>query len=130
MANKNQTVVVLDFGGQYKELIARRVRECKVHSQILAGNTPMEKLREIAPIGIILTGGPHSVYAETDSRFRLEVRFSFFIQFLQMNFKVSDKAEEERTCIVVSGKKCHKRTYLGMTREEDTRTGFQIKRFC
>ena len=65
MANKNQTVVVLDFGGQYKELIARRVRECKVHSQILAGNTPMEKLREIAPIGIILTGGPHSVYAES-----------------------------------------------------------------
>ena len=65
MAIELQTVVVLDFGGQYKELIARRVRECKVHSQILAGNTPIEKLKEIAPIGIILTGGPHSVYAET-----------------------------------------------------------------
>lgn len=60
-----QTVVVLDFGGQYKELIARRVRECKVHSQILAGSTPIEKLKEIAPIGIILTGGPHSVYEES-----------------------------------------------------------------
>ena len=65
MASKNQTVVVLDFGGQYKELIARRVRECKVHSQILAGNTPIETLKEIAPIGIILTGGPHSVYEES-----------------------------------------------------------------
>lgn len=64
MQNGNQTVVVLDFGGQYKELIARRVREHKVHSIILPGNTPIEKLKEIAPIGIILTGGPHSVYAE------------------------------------------------------------------
>ncbi len=60
----NQTVVVLDFGGQYKELIARRVRECGVHSQILAGSIDIEKLKEIAPIGIILTGGPHSVYEE------------------------------------------------------------------
>lgn len=61
---KEQTVLVLDFGGQYKELIARRVREQKVYSQILAGNTPVEKIKEIAPVGIILTGGPHSVYAE------------------------------------------------------------------
>lgn len=65
MTNTNQTVVVLDFGGQYKELIARRVRECGVHSQILSGNTPLERLREIAPVGIILTGGPHSVYEES-----------------------------------------------------------------
>ncbi len=63
--NENQTVIVLDFGGQYKELIARRVRECRVHSQILAGSTPIEKIKEIAPIGIILTGGPHSVYEES-----------------------------------------------------------------
>ncbi|MDE5601865.1 MAG: glutamine-hydrolyzing GMP synthase [Clostridia bacterium] len=63
-AVKNQTVLVLDFGGQYKELIARRVRECKVHSQILAGSTPIEKIKELDPIGIILTGGPHSVYEE------------------------------------------------------------------
>ncbi len=63
--NSNQTVIVLDFGGQYKELIARRVRECKVHSRILSGNTPIETLKEIAPIGIILTGGPHSVYEAT-----------------------------------------------------------------
>ena len=59
---KQQTVLVLDFGGQYKELIARRVRECHVYSQILPGNTSVEKIKEIAPVGIILTGGPHSVY--------------------------------------------------------------------
>lgn len=58
----NQTVVVLDFGGQYKELIARRVRECNVYSIILPGNTPIKKIKDINPIGIILTGGPDSVY--------------------------------------------------------------------
>ncbi len=78
---KNQTVVVLDFGGQYKELIARRVRECKVHSQILAGNTPIERLKEIAPIGIILTGGPHSVYS-ADSPHTVKELFELNIPIL------------------------------------------------
>lgn len=58
----HETVVVLDFGGQYKELIARRVREMHVHSQILPCTTPIEKIEEINPIGIIFTGGPNSVY--------------------------------------------------------------------
>ena len=61
---KNQTVLVLDFGGQYKELIARRVRECNVYSVIMPGNITVEKIKEIAPIGIILTGGPMSVYKD------------------------------------------------------------------
>ena len=61
---EHQLVLVLDFGGQYKELIARRVRECGVYSQILPGGTDPEDLRRLRPIGIILTGGPHSVYGE------------------------------------------------------------------
>lgn len=64
---QNELVVVLDFGGQYKELIARRIRECHVFSRILPGDTPVEKLRELSPIGIVLTGGPQSVYL-SDSR--------------------------------------------------------------
>lgn len=59
---------MLDFGGQYKELIARTVRENRVHSVIMAGSTPVEKVRELAPIGIILTGGPHSVYEDDAPR--------------------------------------------------------------
>ncbi len=59
-----QTVIVLDFGGQYKELIARRVRECGVYSVILPGDVPLERIRALSPIGIILTGGPDSVYRE------------------------------------------------------------------
>ncbi len=61
---ENQLVLVLDFGGQYKELIARRIRECRVLSQIRPGNMPIEEIRALAPIGIILTGGPDSVYRD------------------------------------------------------------------
>ena len=61
---ENQKVVILDFGGQYKELIARRVRECGVYSIIKPWDTAVEELREIAPIGIIFTGGPNSVYLD------------------------------------------------------------------
>lgn len=65
---ENQLVLVLDFGGQYKELIARRVRECNVHSIILPGDTPIERIKELKPIGIILTGGPDSVYDESSTK--------------------------------------------------------------
>ncbi|GAB4242271.1 MAG: glutamine-hydrolyzing GMP synthase [Thermoleophilia bacterium] len=56
-----QKVAVLDFGGQYAQLIARRVRECRVYSELLPYDTPLEQLREMAPAGIILSGGPRSV---------------------------------------------------------------------
>ena len=59
-----QTVIVLDFGGQYKELIARRVRECGVYSVIIPGDAPLERIQAMEPIGIILTGGPDSVYRD------------------------------------------------------------------
>ena len=57
-----QTILILDFGGQYKELIARRVRECQVYSIVKPGEISPEEIQKIAPIGIILTGGPNSVY--------------------------------------------------------------------
>ncbi len=60
----NQIVLVLDFGGQYKELIARRVRECNVYSLIKPGQTPLDEILAMKPIGIILTGGPDSVYRD------------------------------------------------------------------
>ena len=59
-----QTVLILDFGGQYKELIARRVRECSVYSIVKAGDLTAEQVQALNPIGIILTGGPNSVYLD------------------------------------------------------------------
>lgn len=59
---RSETVIVLDFGGQYKQLIARRVRECGVYSVIKPGDMPIDEIKALVPIGIILTGGPNSVY--------------------------------------------------------------------
>ena len=69
----SQTVLILDFGGQYKELIARRVRECHVHSVIKPGNMSVSEIREMAPIGIILTGGPNSVYDDASPKCSKEI---------------------------------------------------------
>ena len=59
-----ETVLILDFGGQYKELIARRVREHGVYSEIRSCKMPVEEIRAMAPKGIIFTGGPDSVYRD------------------------------------------------------------------
>lgn len=59
---KNQIIVILDFGSQYSELIARRIRETQVYSEVLSYRTTAEQLRQINPKGIILSGGPSSVY--------------------------------------------------------------------
>ncbi|MBQ3424500.1 MAG: glutamine-hydrolyzing GMP synthase [Clostridia bacterium] len=56
-----QKIVILDFGGQYTQLIARRVRECRVYSEVIPWNTPVEAVRDLEPAGIILSGGPASV---------------------------------------------------------------------
>ncbi|PRX69727.1 GMP synthase (glutamine-hydrolysing) [Cohnella sp. SGD-V74] len=62
--NQHEMIVVLDFGGQYNQLIARRIRDLGVYSELLPFNTPADKLREMAPKGIVFSGGPASVYAE------------------------------------------------------------------
>jgi len=60
--NLKEKILVLDFGSQYTQLIARRVRENKIYSEILPFNVPLDKIKEFAPKGIILSGGPSSVY--------------------------------------------------------------------
>ena len=59
----NELVVILDFGSQYTQVIARRIRECKVYSEILSYNTPASEIAAMNPKGIILSGGPSSVYS-------------------------------------------------------------------
>jgi len=62
--NQHEMIVVLDFGGQYNQLIARRIRDLGVYSELLPFNTPADKIRELAPKGIVFSGGPASVYAD------------------------------------------------------------------
>jgi len=60
----NEKILVIDFGGQYNQLVARRVRECNVYCEIYSYKTPLEKIKEMNPKGIILTGGPNSCYED------------------------------------------------------------------
>jgi GMP synthase (glutamine-hydrolysing) len=60
----NEQIVILDFGSQYTQVIARRIRECNVYSQILRFDTPAAEIAKLKPRGIILSGGPSSVYAK------------------------------------------------------------------
>lgn len=61
---KEERVIVIDFGGQYNQLVARRVRECNVYCEIYSYKTDIEKIKEMNPKGIILTGGPNSCYED------------------------------------------------------------------
>ncbi len=75
---KRETVIVLDFGGQYNQLVARRVRECNVYCEIMSYRQDISLIKEKNPKGIILTGGPNSVYedgapAYTNELFKLGV---------------------------------------------------------
>lgn len=69
----HQTVIVLDFGGQYNQLIARRVRECSVYCEVKSYKTPIEEIKAMNPVGIIFTGGPNSVYLETSPKIDKEI---------------------------------------------------------
>ena len=70
---EKELVIVLDFGGQYNQLIARRVRECHVYCEVHPYNMSIEKIRALEPKGIIFTGGPNSVYAEGSPRYDKEI---------------------------------------------------------
>ncbi|HNT73458.1 MAG TPA: glutamine-hydrolyzing GMP synthase [Anaerolineae bacterium] len=63
MANR-ETIIILDYGSQYTQLIARRVRELGVYTEILPWNAPVERIAALSPLGLILSGGPNSVYDE------------------------------------------------------------------
>ena len=65
---KNELILILDFGGQYNQLIARRVRECNVYSEVVPYNISIEKIKEKNPKGIIFTGGPASVFGDDSPR--------------------------------------------------------------
>ena len=70
---KRETVIVLDFGGQYNQLIARRVRECNVYCEIYSYKTDIEKIKLLGQRELFLTGGPNSVYLEDSPTYTKEI---------------------------------------------------------
>ena len=69
----NEMVIVIDFGGQYNQLVARRVRECNVYCEIYSYKIDIEKIKEMNPKGIILTGGPNSCYEDDSPSYQKEL---------------------------------------------------------
>jgi GMP synthase (glutamine-hydrolysing) len=65
---QKELILILDFGGQYTQLIARRVRECHVYSEVVPWNMPLADILARKPIGIILSGGPSSVHDDNAPR--------------------------------------------------------------
>ena len=70
---EREKVLVLDFGGQYNQLIARRVRDLNVYCDLKNCDMTMEEIKEYNPIGIIFTGGPNSVYEESSPHVSPEI---------------------------------------------------------
>ena len=68
-----EKVIVIDFGGQYNQLVARRVRECNVYCEIYSYRTDIEQIKAMNPKGIILTGGPNSCYEENSPTYTKEL---------------------------------------------------------
>lgn len=77
----NETILILDFGSQYTQLIARKIRELNVYSEIKPYDFPAEKIRELSPVGIIFSGGPMSIYDEDSPSINDEI-FSLGIPIL------------------------------------------------
>ena len=70
---KRELVIVIDFGGQYNQLVARRVRECNVYCEIYSYKTDLETIKKMNPKGIVLTGGPNSCYLEDSPTYQKEL---------------------------------------------------------
>ena len=73
MSTIHEMVLVIDFGGQYNQLIARRVRENNVYCEIIPYTTDIEKIKSMNPKGIIFTGGPNSAYLEDSPKIAKEI---------------------------------------------------------
>ena len=102
---ENELILILDFGGQYNQLIARRVRECNVYSEVVPYDISIEEIRKRKPKGIIFTGGPASVYGENSPKCPKEIfelgipilgicyGMQLMVHLLGGNVKKADKRE-------------------------------------
>ena len=97
----SELVLVLDFGGQYNQLIARRVRECNVYAEVIPYTTSLEDIKAKNPKGIIFTGGPNSVYKEDSPSYDKSI-FEIFINKGEKVFSGRVFPREDQTGIAIT----------------------------
>ena len=90
---KRELVIVIDFGGQYNQLVARRVRECNVYCEIYSYKTDLEKIKAMNPKGIILTGGPNSCYEVDSPTYKKEL-----FELGKKDSKIFENVSEKTIC--------------------------------
>ncbi len=125
----DETVIILDFGAQYSQLIARRVRECKVYCELLPYDTPIEELRAINPIGIVLSGGPSSVY-DDDAPECDKALFDLGIPVLGICYGMQFMAKALGGVVTKSEKREYGRTELRVTDASDLFDGLNPQLIC
>ena len=113
-----EQIIILDFGSQYTQVIARRIRECNVYSIILRYDTPATEIARLKPSGIILSGGPSSVYSPKaplpdENIFKLGVPVlgicfgvQLLAQFLGGKVEKGQKREYGKGTLIIKDKSC------------------------
>ncbi len=124
-----QIVIVLDFGAQYSQLIARRVRECKVYCELLPFDTPITEIKKLAPAGIIMSGGPASVYEEGAPSIDPEI-YSLGIPILGICYGMQIMAFQLGGVVVPGGRREYGKTELQVAEESTLFAGLNPELIC
>ncbi|MCJ7652452.1 MAG: glutamine-hydrolyzing GMP synthase, partial [Actinobacteria bacterium] len=125
-APHENTVLVIDYGAQYAQLIARRVRECKVYSEIVPHDMPLEKLKSLEPSGLILSGGPSSIYEEGAPR-ALPGLFELGVPVLGICYGIQIMADELGGTVEKTGAREYGKTALDVLEEGVLFTDLPLK---
>ena len=126
---QHETVLVLDFGGQYNQLITRRIRECSVYCEMLPYTTSVEKINAAAPKGIILSGGPSSVYAEGAPKLDTRI-YEMGIPILGICYGMQLLAFDLGGTVTQSNSKEYGRTHLNVIAEDELFEGLPEEQEC
>jgi GMP synthase (glutamine-hydrolysing) len=122
---QRQTILILDFGSQYTQLIARRVREQSVYSEIHPFDLPLESIRAMRPAGIVLSGGPSSVYDEQAPTISPEL-YDLGIPVLGICYGAQLTAKLLGGKVVAADKHEYGRAHIAITRSDPIVFGFQL----
>jgi len=125
----DESVVILDFGAQYTQLIARRVRECKVYCEIVPSDTPLEKVLARKPIGIIFSGGPASCY-EPDAPVVDPAIYDSGVPILGICYGMQLMSRQLGGVVIPGGQREYGKTQLDVLDDTDVFAGLNRELVC